>query len=132
LLNFLAARNELQAAVDMLDELELEHRKLSQLADKARQLRAQNAQMAQEVSRLPELKKAASELQQQVVELQHVKQQIQRLQVRCSAWGMHVMQNSTSSIQCTAVLQVSYDAFAAAGVPVLEYRAHCLSTPFML
>jgi predicted transcriptional regulator len=101
LLNVLAALVELQAAVDMLDELELEHRKLSQLADKARQLRAQNAQMAQEVSRLPELKKAASELQQQVVELQHVKQQIQRLQVRCFARGMRFTQTSTLLIQCT-------------------------------
>jgi hypothetical protein len=71
----------LQAAANGLDELEVEHRKLSQLADKAKTLRAQNAQMAGEVANLPELKKAAADLQQQVVQMQHVRQQIQRLQV---------------------------------------------------
>jgi hypothetical protein len=70
-----------QASASGLDELEVEHRKLSQLADKAKALRAQNAQMAGEVANLPELKKAAADLQQQVVQMQHVRQQIQRLQV---------------------------------------------------
>lgn len=73
-----------QASASGLDELEVEHRKLSQLADKAKTLRAQNAQMAGEVANLPELKKAAADLQQQVVQMQHVRQQIQRLQV-CGA-----------------------------------------------
>ncbi len=64
-----------------LPELEVEHRKLAQLAERTRSLRAQNAAMAAEVATLPELKAAAAELQQQVVQLQRVKQQIQRLQV---------------------------------------------------
>jgi hypothetical protein len=93
-----------QAGVDMLNELELEHRKLSQLADKARQLRAQNAQMAQEVSRLPELKTAAAELQQQVVELQHVKQQIQRLQVRAVPFWQFDLQGCIMLVECTVVM----------------------------
>lgn len=71
----------LQASASGLGDLEVEHRKLSQLADKANTLRAQNAQMASEVANLPELKKAAADLQQQVVQMQHVRQQIQRLQV---------------------------------------------------
>lgn len=75
-----------QASASGLDELEVEHRKLSQLADKAKALRAQNAQMAGEVANLPELKKAAADLQQQVVQMQHVRQQIQRLQVCGAVW----------------------------------------------
>jgi hypothetical protein len=92
----------------MLDELEHEHRKLSQLADKARQLRAQNAQMAQEVSRLPELKKAAAELQQQVVELQHVKQQIQRLQVSCAQSRRCAVCISSCMVLCVVNIAVGH------------------------
>lgn len=86
-----------QAWASGLDQLELEHRKLSQLADKAKTLRAQNAQMAGEVANLPELKKAAADLQQQVVQMQHVRQQIQRLQVcgaaRVCVWSMPLVKH---------------------------------------
>jgi hypothetical protein len=80
-----------QASALGLEELEIEHRKLAQLAEKAKALRAQNAQLAQEVSSLPELKRAAADLQQQVVQMQHVRQQIQRLQVGVKVPGSVVV-----------------------------------------
>lgn len=76
-----------QEKVSTLEELQVEHRKLTQLAEKVQQLRAQNAKLSQDVKLLPELKKQAAELQQQVVQMQHLKQQIQRLQVNMHEHG---------------------------------------------
>lgn len=115
----------LQAAIGMLDELEHEHKKLSQMAEKARQLRAQNAQMAQEVSRLPELKKAADELQQQVVQLQHVKKQIQRLQVGFSGLGASCLLIAVCAV---AVLQQGWRMLPI----VAGMQVHLLQTVLLL